>query len=248
MATESDLRDLLRGPDPEGRGEIDLDAVLSRTRRRRRPRVIAAQALGSVALVGVLGTAVVVAIPRADTGVQMTAEDAVAGSDEAATAPFADEDALRWMPDACGAPVTEQVSTPGLTLEMSIVTTYEPQERIPVTVTLRNDGPDRLVGTSGRSPSVSFARDGLVVWHSYATQDASARVVDLAPGESMTFEAFFDRVICGTEDDLIMDDPQRDLPVAPPGQYELRAVLVVATDAGATLLAASPPLSLEIAG
>ena len=127
MATESDLRDLLRGPDPEGRGAIDLDAVLSRTRRRRRPRVIAAQALGSVAIVGVLGTAIFVSGPLADRGVMMSAEDTGAGADgageavtESGDAPYADQDALKWMPDVCGAPVTDPVSSDGVALEVSI--------------------------------------------------------------------------------------------------------------------------------
>ena len=250
MATESDLRDLLRGPDPEGRGDIDLDAVLRRTRRRRRPRVIAAQALGSVAIVGVVGTAIFVGGPWADRGVMMTAEDAGAGAEsadeESATAPFADGDALRWSPDLCGAPVTDPVGSEGVTLEMSIVTIFEPGDRIPVTVTLRNDGPDPIVGTSASSPYVSFVRDGVVVWHSFATQDASARIVDLEPGESMTYEAFFDRVVCGTEDDLVMEDPEDPLPRAPSGDYELRAVIVVTTDAGPSILATSAPLPLEI--
>jgi hypothetical protein len=255
VATESDLRDLLRGPDPEGRGAIDLDAVLSRTRRRRRPRVIAAQALGSVAIVGVLGTAIFVGGPLADRGVMMTADDVGSGADgagesiaESGDAPYVDQDALKWMPDACGAPVTDTVSSEGLTLEMSIETIVEPEERIPVQVTLRNDGPDRIVGTSSPWPHMSLARDGLVVWHSYQTQEAIGYLIDLAPGESTTLETYFDRVICRSEDDLIMDGPQNDMPAAPPGQYELRAVLVMTTDDGATLVAASAPFPLEIAG
>jgi hypothetical protein len=255
VATESDLRDLLRGPDPEGRGDIDLDAVLSRTRRRRRPRVIAAQALGSVAVIGVLGTAVFVSGPLADRGVVMSADDLGSGADgageavaESGDSPFADEDALKWMPDACGAPVTDAVSSGGLTLEMSTELVVEPQERIPVQVTLRNDGPDDIVGVSSPWPHVSLARDGLVVWHSYQTQEAIGYVIDLAPGESTTLETYFDRVICSTEDDLIMDGPQNDMPAAPPGQYELRAVLVVTTDEGQTLVAASAPFPLAISG
>jgi hypothetical protein len=251
VATESDLRDLLRGPDPEGRGEIDLDAVLSRTRRRRRSRLIAAQALGSVALVGVLGTAIVVSNPLGQPGVMMTAEDAAGDSlgEEAATAPYADEDARAWSPDVCGAPATDPVPSAGITLEMTLVTTFEPGQRVPVTVTLRNDGPDRLVGTTNSAPYVSLAvADGVVVWHSYATQDASARLVDLEPGEQMVYETYVERSICGSEDDLVMDDPDTTLPLAPAGYYELRSVLVISTDDGTTLLAVSPAASLEIAG
>jgi hypothetical protein len=91
VPSESDLRDLLQGSDPEGRTAIDLDAVLTRARRRRRPKVIAAQALGSVAMVAVLGTAVVVSLPRADETASMIAQDTSAGNEEAA-APFVDTD------------------------------------------------------------------------------------------------------------------------------------------------------------
>jgi hypothetical protein len=178
----------------------------------------------------------------------MTAEDAGGdgAGEEAATAPNADEDARGWTPDVCGAAVTEPVSSAGVTLEMTLVTTFEPGQRVPVTVTLRNDGPERIVGTSASAPYVSFAEDGIVRWHSYATQDASARLVDLDPGEQMTYETFFERSVCGSEDDLVMEDPDSPLPLAPPGSYELRSVVAISTDDGATLLAASPPSPLEI--
>jgi hypothetical protein len=249
VATESDLRDLLRGPDPEGRGEIDLDAVLSRTRRRRRPRVIAAQALGSVALVGVLGTAIFVSDPLGARDVMMSAEeDSGAGADEIAgeSATLEDGAATKWQPDACGAPLTEVGSSAGVTLEMELVTTFEPGQRAPVTVTLRNDGTERLVGTTASAPHVTLARDGVVVWHSYATQDASARLVDLEPGEQMAYETYIERAICGSEEDLLMDDPETDLPLAPAGEYEMRSVVVITADDGTTLLAVSPRMPLEI--
>ena len=245
MATESDLRDLLRGPDPEGRGEIDLDAVLSRTRRRRRPRMIAAQALGSVALIGVLGTAVIVSIPPAPSGVMMTAEDAD-GGESAATAPEADESGLTWAPDACGAPVTDVPASDILGLVVDIPTTVDPGERLPVTITLTNDGPDRVTGSTSSAPHLSLSFDGTVVWHSYAVQDANARVVDLESGESMTYESYVDRVLCGSEDDVSMNDPESTMPLAGPGDYEIRAVLVIGTDDGASIVASAPPLPLEI--
>lgn len=250
MATESDLRDLLRGPEPEGRGEIDLEAVLTRTRRRRRPRVIAAQALGSVAIVGVLGTAVVVATPLGAPSQIMSAEDAgggADGSDEGAIlAPESDADARTWLPEACGEPVADAVSSDGLALELSIEASVEPGERIPVQVTLRNDGPTPVVATSSPWPHVSLARDGLVVWHTYQTQEAIGYSIDLAPGESTTLEGYVDTLICRSEDDLVMDGPQNDMPAATPGQYEVRAVLAMTANDGATLVAASAPLPVEI--
>ncbi|HWH98134.1 MAG TPA: hypothetical protein VNS80_07180, partial [Pseudolysinimonas sp.] len=161
-----------------------------------------------------------------------------------------------WMPDVCGAPVTDPEASATLAVEITLPATLatdavetdaeETDERVPVAVTLRNDGPERIVGSSSSAPTLSFTRDATVVWHSYAIQDASARVVDLEPGESMTYETYFERVICGTEDDLVMDDPDGALPLAPAGDYEVRAVIVVTTDGGASLLATGPPQPFEI--
>lgn len=234
MATESDLRDLLRGPEPEGRGDIDLEAVLSRARRRRRPRMIAAQALGSVALIGALGTVVIVSLPPAQTGVMMTAEDGGAG-DSAATAPDADENVQEesgstWAPDSCGAPVTDRESIAGLTLEMEPITVVTGTTSVPVTVVLRNDGPTRVVGVSGGSPHLTLSLDGLVVWHSYSVQDSIGIGVDLEPGESQVYQATFQPALCTSEDDLVVGTSDNPLPPAGPGSYELRASMPITPD------------------
>jgi hypothetical protein len=100
VPSESDLRDLLRGSDPEGRAAIDLDAVLTRARRRRRPKVIAAQALGTVAVVGALFAAVVAGQPPQQAAT-MIAGDAAGGS-EADAAPFVDDSAASRIVEACG--------------------------------------------------------------------------------------------------------------------------------------------------
>jgi len=247
VATESDLRDLLRGPEPEGRSAIDLDAVLTRARRRRRPKMVAVQALGSVALVGVLGTAVFVTLPRAAETTAITAQDTAGGS-EAESAPFADQDALRSTAPVCGEPVDVASPSADLSLEISLPTIVEPETRIPVTVTLRNDGTDRIQGSTASAPTMTFARGGIVVWHSYAVQDLAVRVVDLGPGESVSYETFFDGVVCSSEDELFMDDPANPLPAAGPGQYELFAALVISTDDGTGMLASASPLPVEIAG
>lgn len=243
MASESELRDLLRGTGSEGGGGLDVDAVVSRARRRRRPRVIAVQALASAALVGAIGTAVVVTLPPPERGALTTVEDAAGGSEE--SAPFAD-DGARWIPDACAAPVSDPAGSSALLLDIAIPATVASGDRVPVTITLRNDGPGRLVGSTGASPFVSLARDGIVVWHSPPVPGASARAVDLAPGESMAFETFVDADLCGSEDDLSVDDPGRTLPPAPPGDYGIRAVVVVTTESGGSVLATMPFIPVTI--
>jgi hypothetical protein len=245
VPSESDLRDLLRGSEPEGLASIDLDAVLTRARRRRRPKVVAAQALGSVALVGVLVTAIGFSLPRTGDSAALSAQDTAAGSEEA-TAPFVDEDAAKWTPDVCGAPVTDRPASTTLVAEITLPTMIEPSETVPVTVTLRNDGPDRVVGSTGSTPYLVFSQAGTVLWHSYAVQDLSARLVDLAPGQSMSYDAFFERTVCGSEDDLVMDDPESALPLAGPGSYELRAVIVVSSEDGSGFVVSTPALPIEI--
>lgn len=95
MPTESELRDLLRDPAP-GTGGIDLDAVLRRTRARRRPRVVAAAAIGSLAIVGVaVPVGIGASIPElgAPSAIQAD-EDAAGGSPESATGPAPEDETL----------------------------------------------------------------------------------------------------------------------------------------------------------
>jgi len=245
VPSESDLRDLLQGPDPEGRAAIDLDAVLSRARRRRRPKVVAAQALGSVALVGVLGTAVVVSLPRPGGDAASIAQDTSAGGE---AAPLNGDTALRKEADVCGEPLVEHPATQGVTLEMTLPTTVEPDPRaIPVVVTVRNDGPGQLLAMSAGSPQVTFARDNVVLWHTPTESDADAtlRQLDLAPGESADYPATLSTTVCGSEADLAPGRPA-DLGLAGPGRYEARAVLTVEFTDGRVVTIASEPVPVEI--
>lgn len=225
MATESDLRDLLQGPEPEGGVPIDVDAVVSRARRRRRPKVIAAQALGSVALVGGLFTAVAVGVPAANTGVLMSAEDA--GGQEMASAP-SDSDSYfaptsAWTLQSCGAPVADtEPAENGLTLDVEPLSASAGSDEIPVMVTMHNDSERRVVGTTVPTPVLTLSADGVVIWHTTVTA-LSIVVVDLEPGETMTYPASITPVVCGSEDQLT--NPASDLPAAGPGSYELRAAI-----------------------
>jgi hypothetical protein len=246
VPSESDLRDLLRGPEPEGRAAIDLNAVLTRARRRRRPKVVVAQALGSVAAVGVLGTAIFVAIPRADQTSSMIAQDTAAGGSAVESAPFADSDAAKWVPETCGAQVVDHPGSAVLGAEITLPTTIEPGATVPVTVTLRNDGPDVVTGTTPVAPYLVFSEAGTVLWHSYAEQDFSGRLVDLAPGESITYDAVFERTVCASEDELMAPEPANPLPLAGPGSYEVRATIVLQSVDGPTFVASSPALTVAI--
>jgi len=247
VPSESDLRDLLRGSEPEGRAAIDLDAVLTRARRRRRPRVVAAQALGSVALAGVLVTAVVVALPRTADSAATIAADTAAGSEEGA--PYVGDADLRKEGDVCGEPVVEHPAVDGLALDLTLPTTVEPDPRaLPVVVTLRNTGTESLVGTTATAPEVTVAEEGQVLWHTPASADAGFRALDLAPGESVDYPVTIAVVVCTSEADLATDGSASTLPAAGPGDYELRAVLEVALADGRLVTVASAPLPAQVLG
>jgi hypothetical protein len=225
------LRDLLQGPDPEGRAAIDVDAVLRRARARRRPRAIAASTVGALALVGVLTPVVLVSQQAAKPESLMGAEDAD-GAPEASTA---DDSAFATVPSAsalnsCGASVVELPSENGLVLEVAPVTAQAGSASIPIDVTLRNDGSVSLAGVTASLPVVVFSRDGVVLWYSSAVQDASGVVVDLDPGESMTYATTFDPVICtadGAADSAETDAGglRKDLPSAGVGSYSVSAAI-----------------------
>ena len=190
MATESDLRDLLRDPEPEGRPAIDLDAVLTRARRRRRPKVIAAQALGSVAAVGALFVGISAVIPPQQAAM-MVAEDSAGGAEEFASEPEQFDSSLRIAEEVCGERFTT-TSMPGpWTLEIQPLTTDElsPGENmreLTAPVTLRNDGTTTLTGTA-YLPRFVVTLDGVVVGNSPAVE-RTPESISLAPGAATTFE------------------------------------------------------------
>ena len=211
MPSESDLRDLLRDPDPEGRGAIDLDAVLTRARRRRRPRVIAAQALGSVAMIGVLGTVVFISLPPAAETTAITAQDTAAGTGEAEAAPFADQDEALKTVDECGLPFIEGGPTPWT---VDIAVTNADSSAVTARVTLAIAGEGASPEAHGTLESVTVARDGVVIGTALPT-DVAGPVSD-SPG-TISWTARFDLGTC-------------DGAPLPPGEYEIRAVVVVSEE------------------
>lgn len=224
MATESDLRDLLQHPDPEGRGAIDVDAVLRRARRRRRPRLIAAQALGSVAVVGVLGTAIFVAQPPAQEAA-MIAQDTDAGAEQAA--PFADESSLK-AGDICGQPLIVEDS-PVWLLELTGVEVAP--DTITAEVHILATRPDPSAEGSGELLALTVIRDGVVV------ADASPTDITTSVGQGsdggLIWTGSFALGSCDGE------------PLAP-GSYEIRAVAQVTTgDAVDTVYGSLRPLEIR---
>lgn len=59
----------------------------------------------------------------------------------------------------------------------------------------------RVFGSSPASPSMTLSQHGVVLWHSNGPAPALAALVDLAPGASLTYQAWFEPVRCTGEDD-----------------------------------------------
>jgi hypothetical protein len=64
----------------------------------------------------------------------------------------------------------------------------------------------------------------VVLWHSNGPAPAMAALVDLAPGASLTYRAWFEPVRCAVEDDR-GGAFRTDLPPVSPGVYEVSAAL-----------------------
>lgn len=251
MPSDSELRRRFQeGTQP--RGEIDLDAVLRRSRARRRPRVVLAGAGSILAIAAIAVPAVVTSY----TGSGVTTDSAfVAGDSDEAAAPEAAGGGMadtQVLPDVtrinlCGASVAEAAPAPdGLAISAAPVTADAADRGIPVTVTLTNDGPDRIFGTTPSRPALTLARDGVTIWHTNGPSDLMARIVDLRPGESMTYETTFEPVVCAPEDDA-GESFREELPAAGPGTYLLTAVIEVSHDDGSAVdLVTGPAVAVTL--
>jgi len=245
VPSESELRDRFRsGTLP--RGEIDVDAVIRRARARRRPRVVLAGAGSVLAIAAIAVPAVLVtSFPGAGADATSLTSAGGAAADEPAPESATDGAAGTQAYDsvqreaagtlnACGEPVAEETpAESGLVISVAPVDATATDRGIPVTVTLTNAGEERVTGTTGARPTVTFAGDGVVLWHTNGPEDLVARVVDLAPGQSMSYSTTFEPVVCGPADDAA-EGFRPDLPAAGPGRYALSAAIDVAGEDGST--------------
>ena len=81
-----------------------------------------------------------------------------------------------------------------------------------------------MTGTTGATPAVTVSANGTALWHSNGPTILSLVIIDLAPGESLVYEASVVPVRCSVDDDLAESFPA-DLPPLAPGNYELSAAI-----------------------
>jgi hypothetical protein len=235
MASESELRDRFHeGTLPSGR--IDVEAVLRRSRARRRPRIVLAGA-GSVLAIAAIAVPATLGSFATTTAGEDTALIAEGGAADGAEfsqpqAPDADSsgESMWDRPPAeklnlCSAPVAEVAPAEnGLVLSVEPVTASAAARGIPTIVTMTNTGTEPVSGTTAGLPAMTLSQGGVTLWHSNGPQTMIAIPVELEPGESLQYPATFEPVRCGTEDDLA-ETFRENLPAVGPGLYQLSSAI-----------------------
>lgn len=248
MATDPPLKNLF-GSFDEPTPAVDVNSVLRRTRRRRLPKQAAAGgvltlAIGGIAVAGFqgLGGLSQTAGSSASDSAAGTSQDSGGTAELYSNGDTSSSDLKRAPADRinlCGGAVADVApSATGLVLTTEFGTESAAsvgEKTITGIVTMTNEGTETVTGSTAVSPAITFSQDGVVLWHSNGAMIDMATVVDLAPGESMEYEASFVPVICDVEDDLA-DVFRDDLPEAPVGEYQISALIDLSTDGGVELI------------
>jgi hypothetical protein len=223
MPSEQDLRDMFA--DASAPNTLDAQRIVTRSRRRRLPQQVGAGAIGVLAIVGI-GIVVQPSL--------MSAPPAVTSMDQAVGGEAATTDIKRAPAEKlnlCTAPVAELPESPyGLQLDVAFPESAAVgTDPIPGIVRMTNVGTQTIVGTTAASPAITVSQDGITVWHSNGAMVMSLVTVDLAPGESLEYQASFTPVLCGVDDDMA-ETFREDLPALPAGDYDLSAAIDFSAD------------------
>jgi hypothetical protein len=263
MPTEAELREQFHDDDrpvghqATGTDAIDLDAVLRRSRARRRPQVIAIAVVSSLAALaiivpvsvsvalgqtGMFGASSGSAASAGDTGGQKAPESLAGGAADGGGIEVAPAQKI----NLCTGSLTELApASNGLVLSVEPIDASASDHSIPATVTLRNTGSTAFRGSASPFPALTFSRDGIVLWHSNGAVPSLAQVIDLAPGASLTFSTTFEPVVCAVADDE-RTSFRPDLPAAGAGSYGLSAILEVTANDGSSIMVSGPVVAVTL--
>jgi hypothetical protein len=170
---EPELGPLFRKADAD-LPRLDVEVILAKSRRRRRPRVAAVASVLGLAVIGILGTGAY-GLGHLVVGTSGSASSAV-------SAP-----AAQPSPATCGAvtaPIPSSAHALTATVRFGAAYAGKPARG---TVTLVNSGASTVTGTVG-SPTVTLSKAGHPVWRTTAA-DSKGHSVSLGPGKSTTLEA-----------------------------------------------------------
>ena len=225
MPDEDDLRDLFAKADAPNR--LDTAKIVARSRARRVPKQLAAGTLGALAVVGIVIGGVQVAQFAHPISSTMVAGAGDSQSDGAVPEAY---DTIKRAPaekiNLCTGPLADVApSAYGLQLDVAFPATAPVgDDSVQGMVTLTNTSATQVTGYTAAAPAITLSQDGVVLWHSNGAMIMSAVEVDLAPGESLEYGAFFVPARCGVEDDL-QEAFSSDLVPVGPGTYELSAAI-----------------------
>lgn len=236
------------------RGGIDVAAVIRRSKRRRLPAQVG---VGSVVTLAVAGIGVASfngirpltssTVADADAGSESSSNELspVSGGDST----FGNEESKRAPAERvnlCGGPLAEVApAESGLELTTHFPDAAPAGQDVTGIVTLTNTGTKTITGTTAARPAITVSQDGVVLWHSNGPMIMLAVMVDLAPGESMDYEASFTPVRCEVEDDLA--EGFRDgLPALAPGEYHVGAMIDLQHNAAPVELITGPAATITL--
>ncbi|TDD71537.1 hypothetical protein E1262_05115 [Jiangella aurantiaca] len=230
MTLRTRLDDLAAdAPDP---GVLDVDRLRGRIARRRRTRFAAAGA-AAILTVAAVGTATATLLPRD-------------GGDDSADLPVSTSDAtpaqVRFRALTCGSPmiVSERDDVPPLALSVDVPSVVgHIDEQLAVT-TVTNVSATRIQGTTGLGPTMWVTRDGETVTAA-AFVPEGAHLVDLEPGESMTFDTTNHIGWCGPT----LTSGLGEVATAP-GSYQLWFTWRMTTLDGEEIVLYEGPVDVEV--
>lgn len=250
---------LKRAADGAAPRAIDLDAVLTASRARRRAGRTSVVGAGSAAatllavgglVMGLQGTGLLSTTAGSDPDSAITAESPMQAREESADG-FASETSLAppEKVNPCGAPVAEATDAAAGSLSVAV----EPIAAVPTggvgsaRVTVTNPGSATVAGEVRIAPAMTIADDGVTVWHSNGAVSPATIPVALAPGESIQLEGRVEAVACTAAEEVAEAFPP-GLPPLTPGPYAVTAIVVFVADGTSApeyLIAPLAPLTVQ---
>jgi len=205
---------------------IDVAHVVVASRSRRRPRQVVAGSLGALALAGVAILAIQVTVPGQNS--VTSAESAKTDQSVSGAPSMGADSSLKRAPasrvNLCGGMLAEVgAGASGLSVTVGVpVSASADGTRVSTTAVVTNSSTTRVTGALLALPTIVLSREGIVLWHGPDTADAAPLPIDLAPGESASFETSLTPVLCTADDDTGTGIPST-APALPAGSYAVNA-------------------------
>jgi len=204
---------------------LDAEAIIRRSRQRRRSRLVGISAVSTLLVFGVIGGGLVgISQLTSSAGTTSVAEGSahdLHAEPKPAQPPQADPAA-----PSCGSPLPPAVPAPdGLTVAVSFPSARVGTKDVRGVVTLSNAGTESISGTAS-SPTIILSRNGIVIWQT-TTTDSAGHIVELAPGQSMTLGGDLVPIDCAARN-------------APAGNYSVSGTVDVRLATGVTVTVGGP--------